>query len=107
MPVHAPHRRLRRHPGEMAGHAVKRPARQDVVTNMVAGLMWAVHAHDRWLHRQLFEHVRQCIGLAVLLLLIDKALDLIRLASNFPPGFEHGLSATINPTSPARTILPT
>jgi hypothetical protein len=85
MPMRAAHWRLRRHAGEMAGHAVERPPSKHVIRNVIAGLMRAVHAHDGGLHGQLFEYMRQRTCFGVFLPLVDKPLHLIRNVLHFAP----------------------
>src|SRR5262245_53101997 len=89
MPVRPAYRGVGRDMRKMARHAVERTAGQHVIGYMVAGLMRAIHAHNRRLHGQLLEHMRQRIGFRVLLLLVNEPLHLIRYVIDLSPRLEH------------------
>src|SRR5262245_18615059 len=59
MPVRPADRSVGRDMRKMTRHAVERTAGQHVIRDMVAGLMRAVHAHNRRLHGQLIENLRK------------------------------------------------
>src|SRR5262245_1123141 len=94
MPVRSADRSVGRDMRKMTGHAVERTAGQHVIGDMVAGLMRASHAHNRRLHGQLLEHMRQRIGFRVLLLLVNEPLHLIRYVIDLSPRLEHRLHSS-------------